>query len=348
MSAFIEKIPSEVKDQKTEVIVYKITNYPADYTLQGLYDKWKDQEIVIPMFQRGFVWSVAQASKLIESFLLGLPVPSIFLYKEKESQKLLVIDGQQRLQTIFGYFNNTFPDTKRPFYLKDVNPNWKDSSFLDLDEPDKRRLKDYVLRAIIVEQLDPKDNTSIFHIFERLNTGGTILNPQEVRNSIYQGEFNNLLKELNKDENWRKVIGLPKPDKRMRDIELILRFFALHYEYPDYKKPMKKFLSDFMDKNKNQTDKIKEFKEIFNKTVSIISNDLEPKPFRMKAGLNAAVFDSIMVAFSLNLNRIPLDIKSRHKQLLKDDTYIECINKVTTDEKVVKQRILLAIKKLFK
>lgn len=348
MSDFIEKIPSETKDQKMEVIVYNIANYPADYTLQGLYDKWNMREIEIPPFQRGFVWTLSQASKLIESCLLGLPVPGIFLYKEKDSQKFLVIDGQQRLKTIFGYFSNSFPDTKRQFYLKDVNPKWEGNAFLDLDEPDKRRLKNYVLRAIIVEQLDPKDNTSIFHIFQRLNTGGTILNLQEVRNCTYQGKFNDLLKELNKDANWRKIIGLPKLDKRMRDIELILRFFALRYRYKEYKKPMKDFLSNFMSDYKNDTNKVRDFKEIFERTVSIISINLESKPFRIKAGLNAAVFDSIMVAFALNIDEIPKDIKYRHKQLLKDNTYIEWINKVTTDEKVVKERISLAIEKLFK
>lgn len=348
MVDFIEKVPSEINDQEMEVIVYKIANYPADYTLQGLYDKWNEKEIIIPPFQRKFVWTQSQSSKLIESFLLGLPVPSVFLYKEKDSQKLLVIDGQQRLKTVFGYFSNVFPDTKKPFHLKDVNPNWEGRSFLDLDEPDKRRLKDSVLRAVIVEQLDPKDNTSIFHIFQRLNTGGTILRPQEIRNCIYQGEFNNLLNDLNKKEEWRKAIGLLTPDKRMRDAELILRFLALRFEYSEYKKPMKDFLSNFMSKYKNETTKIKEFKEVFEKTVAFIHQRLEPYPFKAKAGLNAAIFDSLMVACALNLNRIPSNIKIRHKQLLKDNTFLDCIYRVTTDEKVVKQRIAIAIDKLFK
>jgi len=348
MPDFIEKIPSEIEDQEMEVVVYKISNYPADYTLQGLYDKEKGQEIIIPPFQRGFVWTLSQASKLIESFLLGLPVPSIFLYKEKDSQKLLVIDGQQRLKTIFGYFSNSFPDTKKTFYLKDVNAKWKDKSFSDLDEADKRRLKDAVLRAIIVEQLDPEDNTSIFHIFQRLNTGGTILRPQEIRNCIYQGDFNNLLRILNENAAWRGIIGVPKPDKRMRDIELILRFLALRYEYKNYKKPMKDFLSNFMSKYGNEKGKIEEFREVFEKTVDAIHNKLNCNPFKIKAGLNAAVFDSIMVAFALNLDRIPSNIKSRHQQLIDDNLYKDCIYKFTTDEKVVKQRISLAIEKIFK
>lgn len=348
MAGFMERIASETADEQIEVIVYKIANYPADYTLQGLYDKDKEKEILIPPFQRKFVWTLSQASRLIESFLLGLPVPSIFLYKEKKSQKLLVIDGQQRLKTIFGYFKSVFPDTKKPFYLKGVNNKWKDKSFLDLDDPDKRRLRDSVLRAVIVEQLDPKDNTSIHHIFQRLNTGGTILRPQEIRNCIYQGNFNDLLNELNTNKEWRKIIGTPIPDKRMRDVELILRFLGLYCRYKKYKSPMKDFLSNFMSEYRNDKVKIKKFREIFEKTVSSIVQDLNPHPFVIKAGLQAAVFDSIMVAFALNLDNIPPDIRERHQKLLKDGEYEKSVYEFTTVEKFVKQRINLAITKLFK
>ena len=285
MADFIEKIPSEIADEEIEVIVYKIANYPADYTLQGLYDKDKDKEILIPSFQRKFVWTLSQASRLIESFLLGLPVPSIFLYKEKKTQKLKVIDGQQRLRTIFGYFKGVFPDTKKTFYLKGVNKKWGDKSFLDLDDPDKRRLRDSVLRAVIVEQLDPDDNTSIFHIFQRLNTGGTVLSPQEIRNCIYQGKFNDLLNELNHNQAWRKIIGLPVSNKRMRDVELILRFLGLYCKYTEYKSPMKDFLSDFMAEYRNNEVKIKEFRAIFEETVSSIDSKLSSRPFIIKGSV---------------------------------------------------------------
>jgi len=347
MSDFIERIPSEKEDEEAGVTIYNITNYPADYTLQGLYDKYKNEEILIPSFQRKFVWSLSQSSKLIESFLLGLPVPSIFLYKDKETQKLKVIDGQQRLKTIFGYFNGIFPDSKKPFHLKGVNKKWEGKSFLDLDDPDKRRLRDSVLRAIIVEQLDPKDNTSIFHIFYRLNTGSTILTPQEIRNCIYQGKFNDLLINLNNNKDWRKIIGLPMPHKRMRDIELILRFLSLYDRYKEYEPPMRDFLSNFMEKYRNDEKKIKEFEEIFKKTVSFIAQYLGPRPFVIKTGLQAAVFDSIMVAFALNLDKIPSDIRERHQKLLKDKEYIDCVYSFTTSKEFVQKRIDMAIQKLF-
>ena len=352
MGDFMESLPSEVEDQRKDVI-YKIANYPADFTLQGLYDKWSNKDIDIPSFQRRFVWTIVQSSKLIESFLLGLPVPGIFLYKDKQSQQLLVIDGQQRLKTIFGYFAGTFPDSKNNFRLKDVDERWEGKSFSDLDEPDKRRFKDSVLRAIIVEQLNPHDNTSISYIFQRLNTGSTVLKPQEIRNCLYHGKFSDLLNELNKKPQWRKIISpspdkIYPPDKRMRDIELILRFFTLTYRYKQYEAPMKDFLSKFMNDYKNDEIKIDEFRKTFEDTVSLIADKLSPRPFVIKAGLQAAVFDSIMVAIALNLNKIPQDIKERHQQLLKDKEYIDLVYQFTTAPEFLQQRIDMAIVKLFK
>ena len=210
-----------------------------------------------------------------------------------------------------------------------------------------QRLDDSVLRAVIVEQLFPDDNTSIFQIFQRLNSGGTTLQPQEIRNCIYQGELNNLLLELNQNKAWRKIINLPSPDKRLRDIELILRFLALYKHYETYKKPMKDFLSNFMKDYLNQLEEIEQFREIFEITVSSINEKLDSPPFRVKSGLNTAIFDSIMVAFAQNYEIIPLDIRYRHQLLLKDEEYLDVVYKFTTDEKFVKQRIEIAKRKLF-
>lgn len=348
MKDFIERIPSEIEDQSLEVTTYEINYYPADYTLQVLYDKWKSKEILIPSFQRGYVWTVSQASKLVESFLLGLPVPGVFFYRDRESQTLLVIDGQQRLRTIFSFFEGLLPFSQKKFYLRDINPKWGGKVFSDLNDSDKIKLKDSVLRATIVDQINPKDNSSIFHIFERLNTGGTILKPQEVRNCLYQGEFNDTLKELNNNEKWRQTLGSLLPDKRMRDIELILRFIALLYDGKNYKKPMKVFLSDFMKKYRNNSAKIGEFKNIFNNTILQINTKLGKSPFKLKAGINVAILDAVMIAFAIYLNKIPSNIEDRYNKLRKNEAFIDYISNHTTDDKIVKQRIALAIETLFK
>jgi hypothetical protein len=224
MALKIAPISSEREDERSEIAPYRIVAYPADYTLEGLHQKWKAKDIEIPTLQRHYVWTLLQASRLIESFLL---VPGIFFYKAKDTEKPLVIDGQQRLRSVFAYFEGKMPESNKPFALKGVKDVWEDKSFTELSKQEQMRLRDSVLRATIVDQLDPKDNSSIFHIFERLNTGGTSLKPQEVRNCIYSGPFNDLLPKLNRDSTWRRLMRAKQPDKRMRDVELILRFLAL-------------------------------------------------------------------------------------------------------------------------
>ena len=109
----LERVTSEDEDYESGPPSYEINTYPADFTLEVLHQKFLAGEIVIPPFQRQFVWKQVQSSKLVESFLLGLPVPSVFLYTERDSQNLLVIDGQQRLRSIFYFFEGYFGEEQR-------------------------------------------------------------------------------------------------------------------------------------------------------------------------------------------------------------------------------------------
>ena len=160
----METATSEDEDYESAPPKYNIVTYPADFTLEVLHLKWKTDEIHIPSFQRRFVWKQTQASKLIESFLLGLPVPAVFLYAERESRKYLVIDGQQRLRSVFDYFDGGFRSDKRKFKLirLDESSPFHERTFDDLLEEDQRRLKNSVLRAFIVEQIEPLEIPSCF------------------------------------------------------------------------------------------------------------------------------------------------------------------------------------------
>lgn len=348
MAVRLEKIASEVTDEQSEIAAYKIVAFPTDYTLEILYQKSKGGNITVPRFQRQYVWTVSQASRLIESFLLGLPVPGIFFYKEKETAKLVVIDGQQRLRSVFSFFDGEMPDTKHPFRLRDVQPKWEGKLYTELTKVEQQILKDSVLRATIIDQLDPKDDSSIFHIFERLNTGGTSLRPQEVRNCIYSGPFNDLLIELNRGKEWRRIVGSEQIDKRMRDVELILRFLALAYDADRYYKPMKNFLSDFTKVHRHPNrSKLSEFDNSFTGTVHRVVSSLGRKPFHIRIGLNAAVYDSVMVAFAWAKRDVPANVKSRYRDLLNDETYQAFFSSSTTDVEVVRKRIQIARRKLF-
>lgn len=348
MSLRIEPLKSEQDDANSDVAQYKILSYPADFTLEGLFLKWEKGEIVIPPFQRRYVWSQTQASRLIESFLLGLPVPGIFLYKDKESDNLLVIDGQQRLQSVASYMKGRFASTKKPFILQKIREPWNGKAFDELSDKDQGQLKNSVLRATVIQQLDPRDDTSIFHIFERLNTGGTSLTQQEVRNCIYHGDFNGLLFALNADKSWRKIVGKPEVDIRMRDIELILRLFAIANNVKHYVKPMKDFLSAYMKENRSPTTvKLNAFRKTFLDTVTLVLKCLGTKPFHLRQGINVPACEAVMAAF-LNHQEPPQDIKQRFKDLIVNDDFKTVTSDATTDTDVVKKRYKLAEEILFK
>jgi len=347
MALEIEAIKSETEDAEEDVSRYKIASYPADYTLQGLYDKWQAEEIYVPPFQRRFVWTINQASSLIESFLLGLPVPPLFLYREGDTQKLLVVDGQQRLRSVFAYFEEEFPDTRQHFSLRKVKAIWDGLSFSELNTAERIRLRDAVLRTIIIEQLDPKDNTSMYHIFKRLNSGGTTLNAQEIRNALYYGEFSKFLMELNSLDAWRAVLGSDEADKRYRDVELVLRVLALAERRDSYYKPMKDFLTNFMKENRNDKECFGLYKENFENGVKYAVEALGPRPFHRQRGLNAAACDSVMVAFYRNWRKRKAGLKDRFAKLMSNEAFDRYISSSTTDVDTVKQRIELAEQRLF-
>ena len=330
-----------------EVMVsYDIATYPSDFTLGGIVDMWKAGDITIPEFQREFVWSIKQSSLLIESFLLGLPVPPVFFYIDDEN-KNLVVDGQQRILSIVFYLEGFFGlenlhgkrqvfrlqglDEKGPFYKKKYD---------ELSESDKRKLRNTVLRAINIRQLDPAgENTSIYHIFERLNTGGTPLKPQEIRNVVFRGKIVQLFRELNQDENWRHILGKKALDKHQKDIELVLRVFALSGTVGDYEKPMKEFLNKAMQKyRRGNKPEIQRFRKLFHQTAELIVKELGIKPFHLRGPLNTSVLDSVFCNLLSSFDHVPNNLKKKFDQLVKDPKFAQLTTTGTTDTLVVKQR----------
>jgi hypothetical protein len=347
----MEVIASEKEDLETPLAHYDILTYPTDFTLEVLYKKLKKAQIVTPAFQRKYVWTQTQASKLIESFLHGLPVPPIYIYQNPDSKSFEAIDGQQRLKTIKYFFDGIFGEGESQivFKLVGLNPQspYNNKTYKELEDQDPQaynKLNDAVLRAFVIkENSQDVQDTSIVHIFERLNTGGTILVGQEVRNCIYHGTFSDLLGELNQTPDWRSILGKSAPDKRQRDIELILRFFSLFYNSTRYYQPMKDFMSSFMKKHKGiDPIKAEEFRELFLATTGKVIAHLGKTPFKIKAGLNAAVFDSVFTAFAKNTNEIPNDIQARYKLLISNADYLKYVTSGTTALEVVKKRLELA------
>lgn len=345
----------EVVDEASEIdeeVPYKygITSYGADYTVETLIPKLEKENILIPPFQRGYVWSHVEASRFIETLLLGLPVPGVFFSKDDESQKLLVIDGQQRLRTLQYFYEGILgggPAQGKVFILKNVQSQYEGKTYKDLTNEDKLKLDDSIIHATIVKQDDPEgDNSSIYHVFERLNTAGRQLYPQEIRNCIYRGEFNELLKTLNENVGWRKIFGKINP--RQKDLELILRFFAMFFYSDQYKRPMKAFLNDYMAKNKKlKLNSENQLTEIFENTTNIILEVIGEKAFRPERSLNAAVYDAVMIGIAKRLKKgsikNKMEIKSKYGELLSNMDFIQYYKTATSDEENVKNRLKLAI-----
>lgn len=351
MSIFSEddlEIEEEDEEEDAVSVDYDIASYPSDNTLFAYQQMWKDGDIIIPDYQREFVWTIKQSSLLIDSFLCGLPVPPVFLYINEEN-KNIVIDGQQRiLSAVFfmeGYFGKENAQGKRQVFRlsglgeKNINNN---KTFEDLDESKQRKIKQSVLRSINIRQLSPVgESTSAYHIFERLNTGGTPLRPQEIRNCVFSGDFNQILKNLNNDNNWRKILGRPQLDKHQKDIELILRIFSLIESIDKYEKPLKEFLNKAMKKHESgNTKKTKSFNEVFPIITKIIIENLGEKPFHLRRPLNVSALDAVMVVLFENYSLLKnIDLKTNYKKLLESKTFQDSTTTNTTDPKTIKERI---------
>ncbi|MCB1680957.1 MAG: DUF262 domain-containing protein [Rhodospirillales bacterium] len=346
-----EDLEIEEEIDETPYVEFDISVSPSDPTLELLAQQLDNDDIIIPFYQRKYVWKIEQASKLIESFLMGLPVPQVFFYVNNENQ-LEVIDGQQRMMSVKYFFEGYFGEedakgNRQVFKLKGLSERseYNGKTFEQLSSKDQRKLRNSTLRAINIRQLKPepqKDNAvgdSVFHIFERLNTGGTSLKPQEIRNAVYRGNIVEELKKLNAIPEWQKILGLSKPDKNQKDVELVLRLFGLFENWESYQKPMLSFLNKTMKENTEfSSDRAQKFIPNFERVVKFISNCIE-KPFRPKRVINSAALEGVMVALLESKTPDEATFKTRYEKLMSDEDFISKIRGGTTDQKVLVDRI---------
>jgi hypothetical protein len=268
-------------------------------------------------------------------------VPSIFLVKEPNG-KFLVLDGQQRLRTLEAFYSGLFQGVE--FTLEEVQEQWVGRTYKTLHPDDRRRLDNSILHAIIVRQDEPsEDQSSIYLIFERLNSGGTILQPQEIRVALYHGAFASLLSKLNENEQWRSLYG--KKSARLKDLELILRFFGLYFYIGSYRRPMKAFLNRYMAANRDLEKQSEDvLRPLFEGTVTAILNNIGPDAFRPFGGaVNAAVLDSVMCGVAARLASGSVsnadNFRQAYKELFSSKSYIHAVTRATADEESVRERL---------
>lgn len=347
-------------DEALEVIpyTYSITAYGADYPVDSLVKRMFGKDIIVPRFswepdedseivgfQREYVWPRPKADRFIESLLLGLPVPGIFLVKELTG-RLLVLDGHQRLFTLRAYYEGVINGVE--YRLDNVQEQFVGKRYRDLDTEDRRRLDDSIIHATVIRQDEPtEDQSSIYLIFERLNTGGVNLQPQEIRVALYRGEFVRVLRTLNDNAAWRKLFG--NKSRRLKDMEMILRFFALYYHPHNYRSPMKDFLNRYMASNQNLTRQSEtDLTKVFVETTAGIAETIGIRAFRPVRALNAAVIDSLMVGMARRLSAGPIrrtdELVEQYDALLKNKDYWNAVQTGTSQEANVQTRLDLATK----
>ncbi|WP_238941008.1 GmrSD restriction endonuclease domain-containing protein [Sphingomonas beigongshangi] len=332
-------------DDTAETTRFSITSYGADYTVDTLVKRMRNEAFTIPSFQRRFVWSQRHASKFIESLLMGLPVPGIFLYREGATNKHLVIDGQQRLRTLQAYYDGLFGERK--FRLIGVIDEWANKTYAELSPSDQLKLDDSIVHATIFSQDEPENALdSVYFVFERINTGGIRLTAQEIRNAIAAGPFTDMVRDLNVNADWRAIFGA-EINKHSKDQELITRFLALHDDSAKYSRPMSKFLNKYSQSmNKVNDAERSKRAEIFVKTIGMLNKSLGSKAFRPSRSLNAAVFDAVMVGLAKRLeNGSPPtsdSVKDAYGALLGRDDFRRYWIRATADEDSVRKRIEMA------
>jgi len=235
-----DNTPLEIPPDKRRVKTDK-----QDVPIETLQMRIKKGRLDIqPEFQRYYVWSPSKASKLIESVLLEIPIPVVYLAEEQDNRQS-VVDGQQRLTSIVAFLDGLFPGPDKATFkltslqvLKELNG----LTFKELDAAMQEKILGTPLRLVIIQK--DSDPDVKFEVFERLNVGAVALNDQELRNCVYRGSYNKLLRELSQNEHLLKVLRQEQPHPRMQDRQLILRFFAMWRKtHLKYKSPMKQFLN---------------------------------------------------------------------------------------------------------
>lgn len=246
-----------------------------DITIRQLYDMILEEMIdIAPEYQRHFVWDSKRQSALIESLFLGIPVPSLFMATNKDAT-WEVIDGVQRLTTILNFIGTEKNSIIKKLILTGLE-KLDAMNGLEFEQLPKSMQLMFQTRSLKITVLNDRSDFGVrYDLFERLNTGGVTLHEQEIRNCVFQGEFNDLLKELAEDENFRSVVKMTEKAKRTGSYEeLVLRFFAYYEDSDKFVHSVKGFLNTYMEKKTKLFKNRKKLEKIFSDTFNLLCSNL--------------------------------------------------------------------------
>lgn len=349
-----DEIPSD-EEEEAEIATRerKINFRKPERKVKDLYNDFKEGDLdPRPRFQRGYVWDIKKASRLVESILLHVPIPVVYTAEQDDGREI-VIDGQQRLMSLFGFIDGKFPRDGRDFALSgmQVMAELNGRKFKELDKPIQRDLNNYTIPLITITK--DSDKELRFEIFERLNTGSVMLNDQELRNCIYRGAYNDLIRELAQNDDFQSILDQPKLRERMLDVEFVLRFLAfVHKTHLNYRAPMKQFLNREMREQQDlNEDEQARLTKAFKKSVELTRTVFGKTAFRrFVAGsgrspdgywerkFNKGLYDVIMYGFTQfeKSQVIPLSDSIREEMLwlmTGNDRFIDAISGSGTDRR---------------
>lgn len=345
------KFDDDAGDQPYELdeaqIERGVLTTPYDAPVRTLINEIQDKTLVVnPTFQRNSVWDVKKQSKLIESLLLNIPIPVLYFAEDDDGTRV-VVDGQQRLRAIEEFYTGTY----RLRNLEVLAPLNR-CRWADLSKKHANVILRRTLRCVVISASSPP--TLRFEMFERLNTGGVPLNDQELRNSVYHGSLNDLLKAITLARGWQAVLHLSRPDQRMADMELALRFFTLRDTLGTYRPPLKQRLNDFMKANRNIDEAaLTVLQNTLMTTVTKVQSVFGDRAFRRvrhtgdaatwDKNINRAVFDVQMISFeSLHPERLQnaaVAIRKAFEALCDDRRFWESVSLATANRSAVLNRL---------
>jgi len=323
------------KYQRGEVrIVTEQGRYPVK-NIKDMLDNKEDYKLN-PEYQRRKRWDNGKKSRLIESFIMNVPLPPIFLY-EYDYSKYEVMDGLQRLTSIYDFYKNEFP-LEGLEYWKELEGKKYSELPLEIKHGIDRR---YLSSIILLKETakSEKEASALKQIvFERLNSGGEELKPQETRNALYPGKFNELCIELSKNSSFKTMWKIPTAEevineknlietkqytqteinryKEMEDVELILRFFA--YRFLNlYTSNMKDFLDDYLKQANQWSDNTREeLKNIFTETIELIYEVFGKDAFTLpskSSKTTKTIYEPLMQSISKNIKHKTILIQNKEK-----------------------------------
>ena len=323
----------------------------APHTVFELMRKYDQKKLIInPDFQRNLVWKHEQKSKFIESIILNFPIPPFYVNQTREG-KYIVVDGLQRTSTLHEFVNDKF-ELKGLEALPKLN-GYHFSELIEQPGDYQTSIEDKKLSLYVIKPSVPV--AVVYDIFNRINTGGTMLNRQEVRNCIFIGKATELLNELSKEEYFKKAIDNGISHTRMKDREAVLRYLAFSiFDYKtDYHGDMSDFVEDAMREINMMPDtEIKERKADFKRVMMLTFDFFGKSNFRLpishqtRGRINIAILESVCYFFSVQSNffleKNKQTIQRNFKQLLKKGSYLEAVRFTTSNSANVVNRFKLA------